>query len=110
MQTTYSKRPTTYQKRPTRYRKRPTRYPKRHITRIFHYGLFPNELSLPTPTPPELLPSAAGDAQGFQVDNDLLTPTLKMRRPQLLKYYQKKIDKMYEGIRAAEAANSKALV
>ena len=65
--------------------------------------------SLNPPNPPELLPSAADDAQGFQVDNDLLTPTLKMRRPQLLKYYQKKIDKMYEGIRAVEAANSKAL-
>jgi long-chain acyl-CoA synthetase len=48
--------------------------------------------------------------QGFQVDNDLLTPTLKMRRPQLLKFYQAKIDKMYGGIRAAEAASKKASV
>jgi hypothetical protein len=43
------------------------------------------------------------------VDNELITPTLKLKRPQLLKYYQLKIDKMYEGIRAAEAlANKKA--
>ena len=48
--------------------------------------------------------------QGFQVDNDLLTPTLKMRRPQLLKFYQAKIDKMYAGIRAAEAASKQASV
>jgi long-chain acyl-CoA synthetase len=31
----------------------------------------------------------------FSVDNDLMTPTFKLRRPQLLKYYQKEIDAMY---------------
>jgi len=35
--------------------------------------------------------------QGFTVDKELLTPTLKFRRPQLLKYYQAKIDAMYAG-------------
>lgn len=44
-------------------------------------------------------------AQGFTVDNELITPTLKLRRPQLLKYYQAKIDRMYDGIHEAEAAS-----
>ena len=43
--------------------------------------------------------------QGFRVDNELITPTLKLRRPQLLKFYQTKIDSMYAGIHAAEAAS-----
>ena len=43
--------------------------------------------------------------QGFRVDNELITLTLKLRRPQLLKFYQTKIDSMYAGIHAAEAAS-----
>ena len=31
----------------------------------------------------------------FTVDNDLMTPTFKLRRVQLLKFYQKQIDEMY---------------
>jgi len=34
-------------------------------------------------------------AQGFSVDNDCLTPTFKLKRPQLLKKYQTQIDEMY---------------
>jgi len=34
----------------------------------------------------------------FSVDNDLMTPTFKLRRPQLLKYFQKEIDIMYQQI------------
>jgi len=34
-------------------------------------------------------------AQGFSIDNDCLTPTFKLKRPQLLKRYQAEIDAMY---------------
>jgi len=34
-------------------------------------------------------------AQGFSIQNDCLTPTFKLKRPQLLKKYQEQIDKMY---------------
>jgi len=33
--------------------------------------------------------------QGFSIDNDCLTPTFKLKRPQLLKRYQKEVDAMY---------------
>jgi hypothetical protein len=33
--------------------------------------------------------------QGFSVENDCLTPTFKLKRPQLLKRYQQQIDRMY---------------
>ena len=33
--------------------------------------------------------------QGFSVENDLLTPTFKVKRPQLLQKYQEAINKMY---------------
>merc|ERR1719408_771434 len=33
--------------------------------------------------------------QGFSIANDCLTPTFKLKRPQLLKRYQKQIDDMY---------------
>jgi len=42
--------------------------------------------------------------QGFHVDNDLLTPTMKARRPQLLKHYQKQIDALYADLKAAGLA------
>jgi len=34
-------------------------------------------------------------AQGFSIQNDCLTPTFKLKRPQLLKKYQGQIDAMY---------------
>jgi len=34
-------------------------------------------------------------AQGFSIENDCLTPTFKLKRPQLLKRYQVQVDKMY---------------
>ena len=40
--------------------------------------------------------------QGFQIDNDCLTPTMKLRRPQLLKRYQKQVDAMYAKIKEDE--------
>jgi len=38
--------------------------------------------------------------QGFTVENDTLTPTFKLRRPQLQKKYQKLIDSMYADLKA----------
>mmetsp|Transcript_7223 Transcript_7223/g.17706 ORF Transcript_7223/g.17706 Transcript_7223/m.17706 type:complete len:658 (-) Transcript_7223:215-2188(-) len=37
-----------------------------------------------------------GMGQGFTVDNELTTPTMKLKRPQLKKRYEKEIDAMYE--------------
>ena len=34
--------------------------------------------------------------QGFSPENDCLTPTFKLRRPQLLKRYKEQIDAIYE--------------
>ncbi len=33
---------------------------------------------------------------GTAVDNDLMTPSFKLKRPQLQKHYQKQIDEMYK--------------
>jgi len=33
--------------------------------------------------------------QGFSIENDCLTPTFKLKRPQLLKKYQEQVDAMY---------------
>jgi len=33
--------------------------------------------------------------QGFSIENDCLTPTFKLKRPQLLKKYQTEVDEMY---------------
>jgi len=39
------------------------------------------------------------ECEPFDVDKDLLTPTFKMKRPQLQKYYQKEIDAMYAAMK-----------
>ena len=33
--------------------------------------------------------------QGFSIENDCLTPTFKLKRPQLLKKYEAEVDQMY---------------
>ena len=33
--------------------------------------------------------------QGFSIENDCLTPTFKLKRPQLLKRYNEQVDAMY---------------
>ncbi len=43
------------------------------------------------------------EPQPFSVDNDLLTPTFKLRRPQLLKRYKAEVDEMYEALKAKAA-------
>ena len=46
----------------------------------------------------------------FTIDNELLTPTLKLKRPQTVKKYRKELDDCYEEALAAEASgkNTKA--
>ena len=36
--------------------------------------------------------------QGFSIDNDCLTPTFKLKRPQLLKMFAEQVDAMYVGL------------
>ena len=40
------------------------------------------------------------EAELFSVENDLLTPSFKLKRPQLQKRYQAEIDRMYAEINA----------
>ncbi len=37
--------------------------------------------------------------EAFSVDNDLVTPTFKLRRPQLLKKYSPHVDNMYAALK-----------
>ncbi|XP_076895073.1 long chain acyl-CoA synthetase 4-like [Bidens hawaiensis] len=39
------------------------------------------------------------DPVPFDIERDLLTPTMKKKRPQMLKYYQSKIDDMYKNMK-----------
>jgi len=39
------------------------------------------------------------EPQPFDVERDLTTPTYKLKRPQLLKYYQKEIDSLYTSMK-----------
>ncbi|CAH8255851.1 unnamed protein product [Arabidopsis lyrata] len=43
----------------------------------------------------ELIKGVHLDTVPFDMERDLITPSYKKKRPQLLKYYQKEIDKMY---------------
>ena len=47
------------------------------------------------PTAVVLEPEINDLNQGFSIDNDCLTPTFKLKRPQLLRRYQTQIDEMY---------------
>mmetsp|Transcript_42804 Transcript_42804/g.67087 ORF Transcript_42804/g.67087 Transcript_42804/m.67087 type:complete len:717 (-) Transcript_42804:219-2369(-) len=55
-------------------------------------------------------PTVNNLGQGFTIEDDLITPTLKIRRPQMLKKYQKKIDVMYAEIKEEEEKAKKAAV
>ena len=47
----------------------------------------------------EIVKAVHLDHVQFSVDADLLTPTFKLRRPQLLKHYQTEIDALYEALK-----------
>ncbi|KAI3822111.1 hypothetical protein L1987_09692 [Smallanthus sonchifolius] len=47
----------------------------------------------------ELVKAVELDPVPFDVERDLLTPTLKKKRPQMLKYYQSTIDDMYKNMK-----------
>jgi len=47
----------------------------------------------------ELVRAVHVESEPFDVEKDLLTPTFKMKRPQLLKYYQKDIDALYAAMK-----------
>jgi long-chain acyl-CoA synthetase len=40
----------------------------------------------------------------FSIENDLMTPSMKLKRPQLQQRFQKDIDAMYKELKAAAAA------
>ncbi|KAI3522482.1 hypothetical protein L1887_00299 [Cichorium endivia] len=46
----------------------------------------------------EFIKSVHLEPKPFDMDRDLLTPTFKKKRPQLLKYYQKTVDDMYKSL------------
>ncbi|KAL4013351.1 hypothetical protein IC575_025517 [Cucumis melo] len=50
----------------------------------------------------ELLKAIHLEPYPFDMERDLITPTFKLKRPQLLKYYKEQIDQLYE-----EAKNAK---
>merc|ERR1712174_188336 len=47
----------------------------------------------------EIIQAFHVDAVEFSVDNDLITPTFKLKRPQLLKYYKDTVDALYTELR-----------
>lgn len=55
----------------------------------------------------ELVKAIHTDCVQFTVDNDLMTPTFKLKRAQLQKYYQTQLDLMYQTINAAAAAKAR---
>merc|ERR1719231_472093 len=46
------------------------------------------------------------DPKPFDMERDMLTPTFKKRRPQLLKFYQPEIDQMYADVKKKLAAKA----
>lgn len=47
----------------------------------------------------ELIKNILVEPTPFDMERDLLTPTYKIMRPKMLKYYQKEIDGLYQEIR-----------
>ena len=52
----------------------------------------------------ELVKALHIELEPFSVDNDLMTPTFKLKRPQLQKRYQAQVDAMYAALKAADKA------
>eukprot|EP00879_Flechtneria_rotunda_P027938 GHRR01029995.1.p2 GENE.GHRR01029995.1~~GHRR01029995.1.p2 ORF type:complete len:104 (-),score=21.79 GHRR01029995.1:355-666(-) len=55
----------------------------------------------------EMVKAIYVDSNQFSVDNDLMTPTFKLKRAQLQKHYKPEIDAMYQAVHDAVAANSR---
>lgn len=48
----------------------------------------------------EMVKAVHLDAEPFSVENDLMTPSMKVKRPQLLVHYKKEVDDMYAALKA----------
>lgn len=48
----------------------------------------------------EIVKAVHLEAKHFDVERNLITPTFKLKRPQLLKYFEKEVDEMYARINA----------
>ncbi|KAI4318619.1 hypothetical protein MLD38_032298 [Melastoma candidum] len=51
----------------------------------------------------EMLKGVHLEPNPFDIERDLITPTYKLKRPQLLKYYQEHIDKLYSEAKTKKA-------
>ena len=51
----------------------------------------------------ELVRAVRLEPRAFSVEDDLMTPSLKLKRPQLQKRYQAEIDEMYKELKARRA-------
>ncbi|CAM8926552.1 unnamed protein product [Rhodiola kirilowii] len=52
----------------------------------------------------EMLKAIHLDPRPFDMERDLITPTFKLKRPQLLKYYKERINGMYKDFKATNAS------
>jgi hypothetical protein len=52
--------------------------------------------------------AAPTETQQFTVENDLITPTFKLKRPQLQRLYQAQVDKLYASLRGDSRFSSYA--
>ncbi len=55
----------------------------------------------------ERLPAVVLTPEQFSTDNDLMTPSFKLKRPQLQKHFQKQLDATYEQEKKRLASKSK---
>ena len=55
----------------------------------------------------ERIPAVVLTPEQFSTDNDLMTPSFKLKRPQLKKHFQKQLDEAYAQEKKRLAAKSK---
>ena len=55
----------------------------------------------------ERIPAVVLTSEQFSTDNDLMTPSFKLKRPQLQKHFQKQLDATYEQEKKRLASKSK---
>ncbi|KAJ6827157.1 long chain acyl-CoA synthetase 2 [Iris pallida] len=51
----------------------------------------------------EMLKAVHLETMPFDMDRDLITPTFKLKRPQLLKYYKDRVDELYQEAKGVKA-------